>query len=153
MFAARFFNFVHRRARRIGSAALLLSLMAAMVVATAGVADAGPIRDRQPVRVAEQPNPVEELRLACGVEIIDDERGVLCRWSASTHDHVRGYKLFRIVDGSARELVATVGAEERLHGFDVNIEAGNHLIYGVVAVNGNGRVVGIGGPVRLSIPG
>lgn len=104
-------------------------------------------------RPAREQRRVEPLRLDCQVESIGGERGVLCRWSASNRDGLRGYQLYRIVNGSPRELVATVGAGERLHAFDTDIGQGDRLIYGVVARNQHGRVVGLGGPVRLGIPG
>lgn len=95
---------------------------------------------------------VDSLRLDCQVDGVDGERGVLCRWSSSQRDGLRGYQLYRIVNGGPRELVATVGAGERLHAFDTDINRGDRLIYGVVARNDVGRVIGRGGPVRLGIP-
>ena len=133
-----------------------LLAIAVLVVATlasgVAVADAQPIRDRVAEPVRDRPNDrIEELRFACNQEIVGDQRGVLCRWSASTRDDVRGYQLYRIVNGAARELVATVPVGDRLHAFDTDLLAGDRVIYGVVARNTAGRVIGIGGPVRLGI--
>ncbi|MEM7091854.1 MAG: hypothetical protein AAF567_02530 [Actinomycetota bacterium] len=132
----------------------VLTLVVAMF-ATAGVAAAGPAdaRERVSDRVGhDRPHDrIEQLRLACNVDIVDGERGVLCRWSESTRDNLRGYQLYRIVNGSARQLVGTVAAGERLHIFDTDVAAGDHIIYGVVARNRVGRVIGLGGPVRLGI--
>ena len=149
------------RARVPALILMLVSLFAAMLAATAAVAEAQPaidgdrVTDRvRDVRPHDRPNDrVEPLRLACHPDIVGDERGVLCRWSASSRDNVRGYQLYRIVNGSARQLVATVPVGDRLHAFDSEIRPGDHIIYGVVARNRAGRVIGLGGPVRVHIPG
>lgn len=131
-----------RQPRIIAVALLAMSLLTPLL--TSAQADARP--------AAEPERIVDTLRLDCQVDSVDGERGVLCRWSASERDGVRGYQLYRIVNGSPRELVATVAAGERLHAFDADIGQGDRLIYGVVARNGNGRMIGLGGPVRLGIP-
>lgn len=110
------------------------------------------VRAREPVRDVPRPDVVEELRFACRPDIVQGHRGVLCRWSESSRDDVRAYQLYRIVNGSARELVATVPVGDRLAAFDRDIEAGDHIVYGVVARNVVGRVIGIGGPARVAIP-
>ena len=133
--------------RLVGLVALALTLLATMTV----VAEAQPLRDHDAKPVHDRPSDREELRLGCSVDIIDGERGVLCRWSQATNDTVRGYQLYRIVNGAPRELVATVPAGDRLHAFDTELAAGDRVVYGVVARNTAGRVIGIGGPVRLGI--
>ena len=138
-----------RLARMLSLALLICSLFA---VTTAGTADAQPLRDREAKPVHDRPTDREQLRLGCNVDIVDGERGVLCRWSEATVE-VRGYQLYRIVNGAARELVATVPTGERLHAFDTDLQAGDRVIYGVVGRNAAGRVVAIGGPVRLGIGG
>lgn len=139
---------------------LLVAVFAAALAATASVADAQPARDRVIDRVTDErpvgdaPNDrVERLRLDCHRDIVGDRRGVFCRWSASSADSVRGYQLYRSVNGSARQLVATVPVGDRLHAFDTDIRPGDHLVYGVVARTRTGRVIGFGGPVRVAIPG
>lgn len=137
-----------RLIRRSGALLLLLGLISTVLASP--TADARPLRDARPVRAVDR---VEELRLACSPDIVGDERGVVCRWSESTSEDLRGYQLYRITNGAARVLVATVAGGERLHAFDSDAAAGDRLIYGVVARNGSGRVIGRGGPVRLGIPG
>lgn len=125
---------------------LAFALMATLAVA----AEAQPVGDRLAKPVHDGPSDREELRLGCHVDIIGDQRGVLCRWSEATSE-VRGYQVYRIVNGAARELVATVPNGDRLHAFDTDLLPGDRVIYGVVGRNGAGRVVAIGGPVRLGI--
>ena len=138
--------------RLVGLVALALTLLALTLLAPMSViAEAQPVRDHDAKPVHDRPTDREELRLGCAVDIIDGERGVLCRWSQATNDTVRGYQLYRIVNGAPRELVATVPAGDRLHAFDTDLAAGDRVIYGVVARNAAGRVIGIGGPVRLGI--
>jgi len=139
------------RSRSALTLIVLVTLLASLFVASD--VEARPRqRARQAQDVRAQPK-VEPLRLACAVDIVEDDRGVLCQWSASTRDNVRGYQLYRIVNGSPRELVATVLPGERLHAFDTDLQQGDRLIYGVVARDPQGRVIGLGGPVRLGLPG
>ena len=141
-----------------------VALFAALLATTAAVAEAQTAGDRtvdrvtdrvadRPVRDIPRPDRVETLRLKCELDAVGDQRGVSCRWSESSRDSVRGYQLYRIVNGSARQLVATVPAGHRLHAFDAEVRPGDHIVYGVVARNRAGRVIGIGGPVRIAIPG
>ena len=128
--------------------ATVVAVLVASIVTTSAV-------DARQVVVAEaDPIPiVEELRFGCRPDFVDGERGVLCRWSAASADDLRGYQLFRIVNGEPRELVSTVANGERRGAFDADIEPGDELIYGVVGRNRSGAVVAVGGPVRLALPG
>ena len=137
-------------ARWIAVLAALASFVA-VSAATVATADAQPARDRVAQPTQDRGDELAKLRLACHVDIVGDQRGVLCRWSEAVRDDVRGYELYRIVNGAPRELVAAVPAGERLHAFDPAIAAGDRVIYGVVARNSAGRVIAIGGPVRLGI--
>jgi len=98
---------------------------------------------------ADRSERTERLRLACGPELIDGQRGVLCRWSEAKNPHTRGYKLYRIVDGAPRELVATVGVDGRRGHFDTDVAAPSQLIYGVVSVDRSGNLLGRSAPVRV----
>jgi len=144
-------NIASGRSRLTVALLIVVTVLSSLFVATE--ADARPTQRARQARDAQVQPKVEPLRLACDIDIVGDERGVLCRWSASSRDNLRGYQLYRIVNGSPRELVATVLPGERLHAFDTNVNQGDRLIYGVVARNGQGRVIGLGGPVRLGIPG
>jgi hypothetical protein len=133
----------------------------ALLSTTVGMAEAQPQpdlrRDQRPIDVApdavrDRPvQPFEQLRLSCDVEIVGDHRGVLCRWSPTQQSTARAYQLYRIVDGSPRRLLTTVGADGRLAYFDTDLSAPSEVTYGVVALSRNGRVIGIGGPVRVQI--
>lgn len=143
--------------RRVVRALSLAVLSIALMATSAATAEAQPTKvqrtEVQPTEVRpahDRPTDREELRLRCEVDIIGDQRGVLCRWSEATAQ-VRGYQLYRIVNGAPRELVATVPNGDRLHAFDTDVLPGDRVIYGVVGRNGAGRVVAIGGPVRLGI--
>jgi|GEM_PF-5365232 len=92
---------------------------------------------------------VERLRLDCAPDNIDGQRGVLCRWSAATNANTRGYQLFRITDGSPRELVTTVGVDGRLGFFDTDVSAPSSLVYGVISLNRNGRLLGRSAPAYV----
>lgn len=92
------------------------------------------------------------IHLGCQPETDGDQRGVLCKWTPLEHDALRGYQLYRSVDGAARELIASVGAGGRLHHFDTDINGPTKIVYGVVAVNRNGRVLAVSNPVAVQIP-
>lgn len=143
-----------RRALRPLVAAVLVVVVSAGLLGSTATADARQrdVGDRVTDQRGHDREP-ETLRLACHADIIGDQRGVLCRWSASNRDDLRGYQLIRIVNGQAREVVATVVPGHRLAFFDTDVQQGDRLTYGVVARNTAGRVIGVGGPVRLGIPG
>lgn len=145
-------NPARSRLGRATSATIASLLMVATLVVVALFSGATQAEAIQPDRSTPPVDAVEELRLGCRTGVVDGQRGILCRWSEAHHDRLRGYQLYRIVNGSPRELVVTVAAGERLHAFDANVQPGDHVIYGVVARNRSGRVVGIGGPVRVAIP-
>ncbi len=132
----------------------LMTIVVALVAtttATVATAEAQPDHVRDADQIDDREHDLAKLRLRCHVDIVGDERGVLCRWSEAMRDDVRGYQLYRIVNGAPRELIATVPAGERLHAFDTSIAPGDRVIYGVVARNTAGRVIAVGGPVRLGI--
>ena len=95
---------------------------------------------------------IEDLRLACAPDSLNGSRGVLCRWSKASHPDVRGYVLYRSVAGGDRQAIARVGLDGRTAFFDTRVRPGAVYVYGVTAVNGNGSVIGTGGPVRVLWP-
>ena len=120
-----------------------IGLVVALLFATGGIAEAQTEQVRSNRAEVVRPQPVvETLRLACAPDFIDGERGVLCQWSEATNPQTRGYKLYRITDGSPRELVATVAANGRLGYFDTGVAAPASLVYGVISVNRSGRLLG-----------
>ena len=132
---------------------LTLAVVAGLLFSVIALPQADAQTDARAVERSAIQNPIEVLKLRCAADIVDGDRGVLCRWSASDNDTLRGYQLYRIVNGSPRELVATVGADGRLGAFDTDINAGDRLVYGVVARNRVGRVIGQSRPARVHIPG
>lgn len=142
---------------RQARAAVLALVCVALLASTASVADAQPTRESVRAdrvddnRVRPVVRPVEELRLSCNADVVGDQRGVLCRWSEADNPNTRGYRLYRIVNGSPRELISTVGNDGRFGYFDTDLEAPSKLVYGVVAANRSGRVIGIGGPAHVSL--
>ena len=131
--------------------AATLALVLAMLATTVGIADAqgdepqvndGPTDVRPALHV-------ETLRLACAPDFINGERGVLCKWSEATNPKTRAYQLYRIVDGSARELLTTVGNDGRRAYFDTDVSAPSSLVYGVVSLNRQGRLIGRSAPVYV----
>lgn len=130
-----------------------LAMFAGLVGSAADVdARQDPERDRVDAAFDGTNDRIEELRLKCRPRIVHGERGVRCRWSASNNDNVRAYQVYRIVNGSPRELVATIPADGRRVSFDADVQRGDRLVYGVVARNAAGRVLAVGGPERLGIP-
>jgi len=132
--------------------AAVVAMLALMLVASSS-AFTTPVEAQPKDRAPERIDKIEPLRIACAVDSQAGERGVLCRWSESTGDQVRAYQLLRIVNGSPREVVATITPDARLHAFDADIEPGDRIVYGVVARNRSGRVVAVGGPVPVGIAG
>jgi hypothetical protein len=129
---------------------LATAVVLALFFSTVGTADAQTERARspqvEPVRAALQ---AETLRLVCGLDFVNGERGVVCQWSEATNTRTRAYQLFRIANGSPRELVTTVGANARLGYFDTDVAAPSSLAYSVISVNRRGRLTGRSVPVRV----
>lgn len=102
--------------------------------------------------VAGIPEPPRQmLRFACERASDGEHRGIACRWSAATGE-VRGYVLYRSVDGGAREAIYRAGADGRLGHFDGPLRPGHRYTYAVVALGADGEVLGGGGPVTIGIP-
>lgn len=148
-----------RRWRIRGKAILAVGLVTGLLFATGGIADAQTDRARPRQAQLEhvdqvRPQPfVETLRLACSPDVIEGERGILCQWSEAQNPQTRGYKLFRIVDGFHRELVTSVGLDGRRGFFDTDLNAPSSVIYGVISVNDQGRLLGRSAPVHVQFGG
>ncbi len=117
----------------------------AVLISTIGTASAQEL-DRAPDAEVDH-----QIRLACGPRVKGDQLGVRCKWSQAQNDRVRGYQLFRSVNGEARELVTTVGANARLTYFDTDVKAPSKIVYGVVGLNRAGRVIAVSNPVRVEL--
>lgn len=126
-------------------------LLATVVVVTVFATAMAPA-DAQVDRSRPRPvHDVERLRLDCAPHNSDVQRGVLCRWSEARNVDTRAYQLFRIVDGVPRELIATVGVDGRRGYFDTDVAAPSSLVYGVISVNRNGRLLGRSAPVHIQL--
>ena len=97
--------------------------------------------------------PVEELRFRCAIVLDDGLKGVACRWSEATRPAAVRYVLFRSVDGGPREKIYRTGLDGRRGFLDTDVKRGQVVRYAVVALAADGRVVSLGGPVRVVLPG
>lgn len=108
------------------------------------------VSNRVTVRVGR---PAESLRLGCAIATTGDQRGVACRWSRTSRPAAVGYVLLRSVDGGPRERIYRTGLPGPRVFVDLDVKAGQQVRYAVLAVAKSGRVVGLGGPVLVRIPG
>jgi hypothetical protein len=131
------------RTRVWGSLIVVVGIVLALLASTISVADAQTDQAVRPVQ------DVETLRLACAPDFINGQRGVLCKWSEATNPRTRAYQLYRITEGSQRELLTTVGADGRLAYFDTDVSAPSSLVYGVISLNRSGRLIGRSAPQHV----
>lgn len=142
----------HPRPRR-RMLTVVVALTIAILASTVGLADA----QVDGVQVNDAPvdtrpaSKVETLRLKCAVDVVGDQRGVLCQWSEAKNRRTRAYQLYRIVDGSPRELLTTVGRDGRRAYFDTDVSAPSSLVYGVISLNRSGRLIGRSAPVHIHL--
>jgi hypothetical protein len=108
------------------------------------------ISDRATVRYGRAP---EALRFNCAYVIDGAVSGARCNWAASTRPAAVRYVLFRSVDMAAREVVYRTPLNGRRAFLDTDVAAGQSIRYAVVALAADGRIVGIGGPDTVVIPG
>lgn len=145
-----------------GRTLLAVPLLVATIVLSSSVsnvrsADAQPpgeTRLNRPTTTIGPVDPVptvEDLRLACAPELVAGRRGILCRWGAATNPATRSYRLYRSVDGSARQLIASVGGNGRLAFFDTDLTVPTVVVYGVVSLDGAGRTIGVSAPQRVEL--
>ena len=97
--------------------------------------------------------PVEDLRFRCAIVLDDGLQGVACRWSEATRPAAVRYVLYRSVDGAPREKIYRTGLAGRRGVLDTDVKRGQVIRYAVVALAADGRVVSLGGPVRVVLPG
>jgi hypothetical protein len=105
------------------------------------------------VRVELPPERAQDLALRCeGVRRTEDHpAGIACGWDASVHPAFAGYRLVRS-DGDERIVVFRTGDRAVTRYLDIEVRPGATYLYAVEAVTADGRVVGVGGPVRATAP-
>jgi hypothetical protein len=108
------------------------------------------ISDRATVRYQRAP---EKLWFNCAYVVDGAVSGAKCNWARSDRPAAVRYVLYRSVDGAAREVVYRTPLNGRRAFLDTNVAAGQSIRYAVVALAVDGRVVGIGGPDTVVIPG
>jgi len=128
----------------------VLALVATTALAGAHAQASAGERPPDTVAVASPDRPVEQLRFGCRRASDGEHRGIACRWAAA--DGARRYVLYRSVDGGPRQAIYRTDADGRMGHFDGPLRPGHRYRYAVVAFDGNGRVIGLGGPVTIGIP-
>jgi hypothetical protein len=95
--------------------------------------------------------PRQEMRFACERASDGEHRGIACRWGEADGP-VRGYVLYRSIDHGPREAIYRTGPDGRLGHVDAPLRPGHRYTYAVVALDGDGEVIGQGGPITIGIP-
>ena len=113
--------------------------------------DREPLGDSNGVTVKVPPRLVA-MKLACAPKILDNVQAVVCEWTASTRDGVRGYRLVKRVGDGERETLAEIGADGRRRVVDNAVRPGQHIFYVVLALDAGGNVVEETTTVHVLIP-
>jgi hypothetical protein len=122
-------------------ALVIAALLAA--VALAGPASAAEQRrDHRP----------EHLRLRCAWVTDGEERAVACRWSQSHHPQFAGYRLVRADRENGRTVVFRTDDRAVTRFLDTGADPAVSYGYRVVALDGDGDVVGASRVVRVRTP-
>jgi fibronectin type 3 domain-containing protein len=101
----------------------------------------------QAALAAEPSTPLPAIRLSCALVVpnplsaIAPNRAIVCKWRAPDGVTVAKYRLWRTVDGGARQLVTVKTPDARLRHADFNIRTGHTYRYVVTAVDGTGTRV------------
>lgn len=129
------------RLARILAAALLVALMLP-----------------QSTLAATTTTTLPSIRLSCALVVPNPlsttwpNRAIVCRWAAPDGVSVARYRLWRTVDGGARELVTSVRADARLRHADFNIRSGKTYRYTVVGYGADGSRVAKSAIARVYVP-
>jgi hypothetical protein len=117
--------------------------------ANKGVGIGGPVEVTIPVPPAAEPKPVV-MSLEC--KPVPSPTRVVCRWSMSSSERFAGYRLFREAPGTPAQVRFTTADRNVTTATDDGVQPGATYKYRVVTVDGDGRVIGSGGPVTVTIP-
>jgi hypothetical protein len=77
---------------------------------------------------------------------------VECHWSQIASERFAGYRLYREVPGTPAVVRFTTSDRNVTAAADDGLQPGTTYKYRIVAVDGDGRVIGSGGPVSVTIP-
>ena len=98
----------------------------------------------QAALAAEPSTPLPAIKLSCALVVpnplsaIAPNRAIVCKWRAPDGATVAKYRLWRTVDGGARQLVVVKAADARLRHADFNIRTGHTYRYLVTGVDSVG---------------
>jgi hypothetical protein len=114
-----------------------------------------PVGQSDVVSVKVGPRPDERpaaMKLECKPLVIGDQPPkVGCRWSPSESEQFAGYRLVRGEEGGTRHVVFETRDRSLTHAVDERVEVGHTYKYAVLAVDGEGRVIGAGGPITVTV--
>lgn len=134
--------------RRLTAVALGVALSAGLAIpAGAATADVEPAPTRPaPSEIRPEVRPdaedrLEVLTMTCRNWGGTDGNAAGCAWRPASHPDAVGYQLWRIVDGSERELVWRGRLDETRH-IDRVPEDASYAVYAVLAVDADGDIVG-----------
>ena len=109
-----------------------------------------PVEESAVVSVKVGPDRPAPMRLECKA-LAGPRPAVACRWSVSESEQFAGYRLVR-GNESGRHVVFETRDRDATRALDERVEVGHTYKYAVVTVDGDGRVIGSGGPVTVTIP-
>lgn len=102
-----------------------------------------------------RPTPDAEpvaMRLECKPAAAPARPSVVCRWSMSTAERFAGYRVSRETRGTPSEVWFRTADRNVTSATDGDVRPGVTYAYRVVTMDGDGRVIGSGGPVTVTIP-
>ena len=90
-----------------------------------------------------------ELHLECGTQTVDNAVMNVCHWGNPNVDGVKGYKVWRAIGDSAREVI---GRTEGHEWSERNAKAGLRYAYAIEAVGDGGVSLGYSNTVVVTLP-
>ena len=93
---------------------------------------------------------VAPIRATCAPRVTVDAIGVVCEWQPIDSVDLSGYRVMRVRNGQARELVAEVAANETI-AIDRAVQAGDTIVYRVLGVVGD-AVRSESEPITVMVP-
>ena len=103
----------------------------------------------QPIRPVEATPVNFELHLECGIRTVDNAVMNVCHWGDPNVDGVKGYKVWRAIGDSVREVI---GRTEGHEWSERNAKAGLRYAYAVEALGDGGVSLGYSNTVVVTLP-